>query len=479
MTQTVRPVPGPDHAWETHPWLSLAIRAAVFIVPIAAAVVVAELLERLVPPPHGWVGILEWWVTLTVIALITLFAVERGMRRFLPLAALLDVSLLFPDHAPKRFDLARRAGRPEELMVKLQKAHEASRAGDLAAAQTVLELTAALSVHDRRTRGHSERVRVLTDMITAELNLSERDRGRIRWAALLHDIGKLRVSAKILNKPSKPNNSEWSALRAHPETGAALIAPVLPWLERWGDAVVQHHEWFDGSGYPHGLAREQISLGARIVSVADVYETITAPRSYRRPIGVAAARSELVRASGTQLDPAIVRAFLNVSVGRLWGGLGIGSLISQLPLLGDLAALMTRVSPGLSGSAAAAGTAGAMAVAGAGALPALVHRSAAPTQIAATGGAQTTSGLDSRIFTHPSITPTPSPSASATPTPAPSTKPAPSQPTSPAPTPPPSRPAPTPPPTPTAPAPTPPAPPTPTPPAPPTPTPPWWWNPGH
>ena len=373
--------PPVDHAWDRHPWASLAIRGAVFLVPIGVALGTTFLLEHLAPIPSGWPAALAWWIALTLTGLFALFVVERLMRGLLPLAALLNVSLLFPDHAPKRFAVARKAVRPTELVARLQKTRQAAQDGDLRAAQTVLELTAALSVHDRRTRGHSERVRVLTDMISAELHLPERDRGRLRWAALLHDIGKLQVSSKILNKPAKPSESEWQVLRAHPENGAALISPVLPWLEQWGRAVVQHHEWFDGSGYPRGMAGHQISLGARIVSVADVYEVITAPRPYRRPISMAAGRAELVRVSGTQLDPAIVRALLNVSVGRLWTVIGIGSVASQLPLIGELSTVLTRVTPGLSGSAAAAGAAGAIAITGAGVMPVLAHHANAPTPV--------------------------------------------------------------------------------------------------
>jgi hypothetical protein len=194
----------------------------------------------------------------------------------------------------------------------------------------------ALNVHDRASRGHSERVRVFTDLLTAELKLPEADRARLRWAALLHDVGKLEVPASLLNKPSAPDEEEWVTLRRHPEDGARMIAPLLLWLGEWGAAVVQHHERYDGTGYPRRLKGHDISLAARIVSVADVYEVMTAPRPYKRPMSVVASRQELIRVAGTQLDPAIVRAFLNISSGNLWRTIGIGAWIAQIPTLGGL-----------------------------------------------------------------------------------------------------------------------------------------------
>ena len=125
-------------------------------------------------------------------------------------------------------------------------------------------------------------------------------------------------------------------LRRHPEEGARLVAPLLSWFGEWGLAVVQHHERFDGTGYPNRLKGHEISLAARIVSVADSYEVMTAPRTYKPQMSVSAARQELVRVAGTQLDPAIVRAFLNISLGRLWRTIGFGAWIAQLPTVGRL-----------------------------------------------------------------------------------------------------------------------------------------------
>ena len=192
-----------------------------------------------------------------------------------------------------------------------------------------------------------------------------------------------------------------------------MIAPLLPWLGEWGAAVAQHHERYDGTGYPRGLKGNEISLAARIVSVADVYEVMTAPRPYKRPMSVVAARQELIRVAGTQLDPAIVRAFLNISTGNLWRTIGIGAWIAQIPTFGGL---WSGLGSWLGTGVATAGAIGVVAVTGVlgGLGPALPH-----------GGFGSLPPAHVIISGHPSsMTPAPSASGSsghtATPTAAPS-----------------------------------------------------------
>src|SRR5207247_10767862 len=144
------------------------------------------------------------------------------------------------------------------------------------AGRRLLGLVAALSAHDGKPRGHPERVRAYPGMLAGELDRGDEDRDRLRWAALLHDIGKLRVPGRILNKAGKPDRFERERLQAHPAAGAAIAEPLLPWLGRWAATIVQHHERFDGQGYPAGLEGEEISLGARIVCVAHSFEVTTA-----------------------------------------------------------------------------------------------------------------------------------------------------------------------------------------------------------
>ena len=171
--------------------------------------------------------------------------------------------------------MAQRGGSTAEL-TKLATARPDETTQD--AAERILKLLSALSSHDRFTRGHAERVRAYTDLIAEKMSLPAAERERLRWAALLHDIGKLRVPSALLNKAGKPTPEEWALLQQHPTQGSVIAAPLLDWLRPMDRVIAEHHERFDGTGYPVGIAGEAISLGARIVTVADCFEAMTAVR---------------------------------------------------------------------------------------------------------------------------------------------------------------------------------------------------------
>jgi putative nucleotidyltransferase with HDIG domain len=293
-------------------------------------------LDHALPKATG-IGVVWRWAFILVATVIAVRLVDRAARRLLPLAVLFKLSMIFPDRAPSRFAMARRAGNVRLLHERVRQAREHGVEDDPArAAETILSLVAALSAHDRATRGHSERVRALTDMLGDSLKLPLEDRDRLRWAALLHDIGKLQVSGAILNKPGKPEPHEWDILKQHPEEGARLAAPLLAWLGRWGPAIEQHHERYDGRGYPNGLSGAEISIGGRVVCVTDSFETMTAARPYKKPMSASAAREELARCAGEQFDPNVVRSFLNISLGRLRWTLGPAAWVAQIPFIGEL-----------------------------------------------------------------------------------------------------------------------------------------------
>jgi hypothetical protein len=303
----------------------------VFGLPILASVALVQLLVSLtgVPTSSLWV-FLGWWFGVSIAASIAVSALYSLTRRLLPLSGLLGLSLVFPDEAPSRFRLALATGTVESLQDRLRSG------GDLdaqEAAEILLQLVAALDRHDRITRGHAERVRGYAASLGRQIGLSRDDLDRLNWSALLHDIGKLEVDGEILNKPGRPTDEEWAKLRRHPLGGEQLVAPLRGWLGGWIDAVGYHHENWDGTGYPRGTAGEAIPLAGRIVAIADVYDVITSARSYKEAATPADARAELVRCSGAQFEPRLVRAFVNISLGRMRFLVGPLAWLSNAPLL--------------------------------------------------------------------------------------------------------------------------------------------------
>jgi hypothetical protein len=368
-----------DGSWRPRPVLSAAVRVLAYAAPIAAGTFAVR---AIVPTMTGSMPRLAAALVALFLAVAVSLLVSRLSLRLMPLVVLLRMTMLFPDKAPSRLKVARRATSMREITRLL----ESKNMTEHESAETMLSLVTALGRHDRRTRGHSERVRLFCDLLSRELDLPAADAGRLRWAALIHDVGKLEVAASVLNKSGALNADEWRQVKRHPDAGAALAAPLAEWLGPWFSGIAEHHERYDGTGYPRGLAGAEISLAGRAVAVVDAFETMTAARSYKAARSTLSARAELTRCAGSHFDPAMVRAFLQIALPRLLWSVGPLAFVVNAPFLRwlgeggvrviDAAAATTATATSAAGITAVAVAVGTLP---AGPAAAVAHR--APTSV--------------------------------------------------------------------------------------------------
>jgi putative two-component system response regulator len=204
--------------------------------------------------------------------------------------------------------LACRGRRRDERRRLAERIDQQARQLDQVFVDGLLAISMSVEARDRYTGGHVERVATYAVATGVHLGLAEDDLKALLVAALLHDIGKIAVPDHILGKPGALTPEECSVIREHPAGGAAILARS-PTLAIGIPGVLHHHERWDGGGYPHGLAGEEIPLAGRILAVADTFDAIVTARPYRGPRSTLEALAELRRCQGTQFDPRVLDAF--------------------------------------------------------------------------------------------------------------------------------------------------------------------------
>ena len=319
--------------------------------------VAATILVMVLPPAVVWAlsaaGVItSIWGGIAVAAVLALAATSAGSALWRRRAT---GDVLFADLLPwgwlRRRRMEGRLGRADEL---LEQAGAAEDRGEL-----LRELGSALDSQDPYLDGHSRRVMRYVAMIARRMDLAEAEVERVCAAAAVHDIGKLRIPHEIVYKPGRLSDDEFEVMKRHAAAGGAMA-------ELLGDpalaaAVRSHHERWDGSGYPDGLAGEAIPLAARIISVADTFDAITSERSYRAATPHARALEVIGGEAGRQLDPTAARAFISCYSDRR--GAALWASLATIPR--QLAGRLSMTPAELTAAATAALTTPAIVVAGA------------------------------------------------------------------------------------------------------------------
>ncbi|PKG21830.1 HD-GYP domain-containing protein [Niallia nealsonii] len=177
----------------------------------------------------------------------------------------------------------------------------------------MMELTVSIEEKDGYTSDHCNRIKQISMLIGKTLKLDSRQLLRLNMASFLHDLGKVKVPLQILQKPGKLTAEEWEVMKLHPIYGKEILADTgITLLVEAGEIVAQHHERFDGKGYPLGLSGEQISIEAAIIAVADSYDAMTTDRVYRKGIPKEKAMEEIQNCRGTMYHPLIVDTFIAI-----------------------------------------------------------------------------------------------------------------------------------------------------------------------
>ncbi|MGA9997068.1 MAG: HD domain-containing phosphohydrolase [Pyrinomonadaceae bacterium] len=225
--------------------------------------------------------------------------VEAAVRRALNHRSLLISKRLYENYLESL--VKQRTNELEDALGSLEEAYRS----------TLKALTTALETRDHETHGHSERVVIFSLRLGREMGLSKEEMNALEFGSLLHDIGKIGVPDAILRKPASLTDQEWTRMKEHPLHGQQILNGI-EFLEGAARVVAQHHEKYDGSGYPLGLKGEEIDLNARIFAVADAFDAMRSDRVYRKGRSYEEALEELERCAGAHFDPTVVDAFQRI-----------------------------------------------------------------------------------------------------------------------------------------------------------------------